>query len=133
AAVEGKSWRPDEAGTIARELSLRFAAQGGLQGFYAMNDFQAVQTIAAIEATGGKPNQDVFVVATGCAKVGLDAIRAGKMDSSMDNGPVNQAKASADVVMKVLRGERNFPKQIVVPTAVITKANVEQAATDCTY
>ncbi len=132
-AVEGKSWRPDEAGTIARELLLRFAPQGGLQGFYTMNDFQAVQTIAALEATGAKPNQDVFVVATGCAKVGLDAIRAGKLYASMDNGPVNQAKASADVVMKVLRGEKNFPKQMLVPTVVINKANVEQAAADCTY
>lgn len=133
AAVEGKSWRPDEAGTITRELSLRFAPRGGLQGFYAMNDFQAAQTISALEATGAKPGQDVFVVSTGCAKVGLDAVRAGKLLATIDNGPINQAKASAEVVMKILRGEKNFPKATLVPTAVINKQNVEEHAADCAY
>jgi ABC-type sugar transport system substrate-binding protein len=133
AAVEGKSWRPDEAGTITRELSLRFAAQGGLQGIYAMNDFQAAQSVAALAATGAKPGQDVFVVSTGCAKVGIDAVRAGKMLATIDNGPMDQAKASADTVMKILRGNKDLPKVTIVPSEVVTKANVEQHAADCTY
>jgi ABC-type sugar transport system substrate-binding protein len=132
-AVEGKSWRPAEAGTIARELMLRFAPHGGLQAIVAMNDFMASQVVLAVEASGGKPGQDVLVLSTGCGKPGLDEVRSGKMLSTMNNGPVNEAKHSAEVVLKVLAGDRNVPKWVKTPASVVTKATVDQAVENCTY
>jgi ABC-type sugar transport system substrate-binding protein len=133
AAVEGKSWRPAEAGTIAREMMLRFAPQGGLQAIVAMNDFQAQQVVLAVEASGKTPGKDVYVVSTGCGKPGLDEVRSGKMLSTMNNGPVNEAKHSGEVVLKVLAGDKNIPKWVKTPASIATKANVEEAVTNCTY
>lgn len=133
AAVEGKSWRPAEAGTIARELMLRFAGQGGLQAIVAMNDFQAQQVVLAVEASGATPGKDVLVLSTGCGKPGIDEVRSGKMLSTVNNGPVNEAKQSADVVLKVLGGDKNIPKWVKTPASIVTKATVEQAVTNCTY
>jgi len=132
-AVEGKSWRPAEAGTIARELMLRFASQGGLQAIVAMNDFLAAQVVLAVEASGAKPGKDVLVLSTGCGKPGLDEIRSGKMLATMNNGPINEAKHSAEVVLKVLAGDKNVPKWVKTPASIVTKATVEQAVENCTY
>lgn len=132
-AVEGKSWRPAEAGTIARELMLRFASQGGLQAIITMNDFQAQQVVLGVEASGATPGKDVYVLSTGCGKPGIDEVRSGKMLSTMNNGPVNEAKYSGEVVLKVLAGEKNIPKWVKTPASIATKANIEEAVTNCTY
>ena len=62
----------------------------------------------------------------------LTDVRAGTMLSTVNNGPVNEAKYSADVVLKLLAGKQ-VPKRVVTPAEVVTKANVDQAVENCTY
>lgn len=131
-AVEGKTWRPDEAGALTRQLMLRAAAQGGLKGIYAMNDAQAAQVAAALEATGKKPGSDVMVVAAACSKEGIGAIREGKVWSTVDINPTTEGELMANVALRVLKGEK-VDKTIYMQSAVINKQNVEQYAARCTY
>jgi ribose transport system substrate-binding protein len=131
-AVEGKSWRTDEAGVIARQMLLRSKSQGGLQAIYAMADSQAAQVIAAIEAVGMIPGKDVLVVSAICGKEGIESIKSGKLISSVDINPSTEADIVADIVEKILKGEQ-VPKVIHTPSPVITKENVEQHAAACTY
>lgn len=131
-AVEGKSWRPAEAGALTRQLMLRAASQGGLSGIYAMNDAQAGQVVAALEAIGKKPGVDVMVVAAACSKEGIEAIREGKLRSTVDINPSTEAELTTEAAVRVLNGE-SVNKTIFMNSVVIDRQNVEQYAARCTY
>lgn len=131
-AVEGKSWRPDEASAIARQLNLRFAAQGGLQGVFAMNDAQANQVIMAFDSAGKKAGQDVTVVSAACTREGVDLIEAGKLTTSYDIGPVPEGEFMVEHAARFLRGQ-TIPKTAYMPSEGLTKANIEARRARCTY
>jgi ribose transport system substrate-binding protein len=131
-AVEGKSWRPDEAGAMTRQLMLRFAGQGGLNGIFAMNDSQAAQVVAALESTGKNPGRDVMVVGGACSKEGMVTVKAGKMLATVDINPTTEGELTADTVIRVLKQEKvanpNFMNSVA-----ITSQNVDTYAARCTY
>lgn len=131
-AVEGKSWRPDEASAIARQLNLRFAAQGGLQGIFAMNDAQANQVVMALDSAGKKAGQDVTVVSAACTREGVDLIEAGKLTTSYDIGPVPEGEFMVEYAARFLRGEK-IPKTAYMPSEGLTKANISARRSRCTY
>lgn len=131
-AVEGKTWRPDEAAATARELMLRFGAQGGLQGIFAIIDPQAVQAISVLRSLGEKPGKDVIVVSSACNAAGIAAIRDGSLYASVDLSPAPEGELMAEYALRVLKGE-TIPKTVYKPAHAITRANVEQYVGPCTY
>ena len=131
-AVEGKTWRPDEASATARQLILRFAGQGGLQGVFAMNDAQANQVVLAFEAAGKTPGKDVIVVSSACTREGLDLIDAGKLTTSYDIGPTPEGEFMVENAAKFLAGQP-IPKVAYMPSEGLTKDNLAQNRARCVY
>jgi ribose transport system substrate-binding protein len=134
-AVEDARWDTATSERIAGQLYARFAATGGLDAVYGMADNQAVAAIRAADAAGiavgGAPKQ-LIVVGGNCLKEGLDAIKVGKMQSTITQIPTELGVHAANVIDEYFSG-RKLPKEILLPLATVTKANVTQWEAACTY
>ena len=116
-AVEDARWDTATSERIAGQLYARFAATGGLDAVYGMADNQAAAAIRAAEAAsiavGGGPNQ-LIVVGGNCLKEGLDAIKAGKMQSTITQIPtelgVRAASAARSCRRRSFCRSRRLPK-----------------------
>lgn len=131
-AVESANWRTDTAENMARQLFVRFAPQGGLQGVYAMSDNMAFGVIQAAEAAGLNPGKNVIVVSSTCQKEGISNIRNGKQHSAVDQVPTREGEFGAGVVLKVLKGEQ-VRKNEIIPARAVDKSNVDQYAQACSF
>ena len=134
-AVEDGRWDTATSEKVAGQLYARFAGRGGLDAVYGMADNQAVAAIRAAEAAGisvgSKPKQ-LIVVGSNCLKEGIDAIRSGKLYSSVTQIPTDLGIKTADTVNDYFSGKK-LPKQVLLPTELITKENVTQWERKCTY
>lgn len=134
-AVEDARWDTATSERIAGQLYARFAASGGLDAVYGMADNQAAAAIRAAEAAGiavsGKPKQ-LVVIGGNCLKEGLDAIKAGKMQATITQIPTELGVRAADVINEYFSGKKP-PKEVLLPLAMVTKANVAQWEAPCTY
>jgi len=134
-AVEDGKWATALSEKIAGQLYARYAASGGLDAVYGMADNQAVAAIRAAEAAGisvgSKPKQ-LIVVGSNCLKEGIDAIKSGKLYSSVTQIPTDLGIKTADTVNDYFSGKK-LPKQVLLPTELITKENVTQWEQKCTY
>jgi ribose transport system substrate-binding protein len=131
-AVEAANWRTDLSENIARQLFVRFASQGGLQGIFAMADNMAFGVIQAAESAGVIPGKDLVVVSSTCQKEGLINIKNGKQFSAVDQVPVREGQFSAKVVAKVLKGEVVKKNEIITAQAVDLK-NIDEYISACTF
>jgi ribose transport system substrate-binding protein len=134
-AVEDARWDTATSERIAGQLYARFAATGGLDAVYGMADNQAVAAIRAAEAAGiavgGNPSQ-LIVIGGNCLKEGLDAIKAGKMQSTITQIPTELGVHAADIINDYFSGKK-LPKEELLPIATVTKANLAQWEAPCTY
>ena len=131
-AVESANWRTDLSENIARQLFVRFAAQGGLQGIYAMADNMAFGVIQAAEAAGLQPGKNIMVVSSTCQKEGISNIRSGKQFSAVDQVPTREGEFGAGVVLKVLKGEQ-VKKNEIIPARAVDASNIDQYAQACSF
>ena len=131
-AVEAANWRTDLSENIARQLFVRFAPRGGLQGIYAMADNMAFGVIQAAEAAGLAPGKNLVVVSSTCQKEGIVNIRNGKQFSAVDQVPTREGEHAAQVVLKVLKGEP-VRKNEIIPARAVDKSNIEQYAQACSF
>jgi ribose transport system substrate-binding protein len=134
-AVEDARWDTATSERIAGQLYARFAATGGLDAVYGMADNQAVAAIRAAEAAGiavgGNPSQ-LIVIGGNCLKEGLDAIKAGKMQSTITQIPTELGVHAADIINDYFSGKK-LPKEELLPITTVTKANLAQWEAPCTY
>lgn len=134
-AVEDARWDTAVSERTAGQLYARFAAAGGLDAVYGMADNQAVAAIRAAEAAnipvGDKPKQ-LVVVGGNCLKEGLEAVKAGKMHSTITQLPTELGTLAADVVNDYF-AKKPLPKNVLQPLETITKANIAQWEAPCTY
>ena len=134
-AVEDGKWDTATSERIAGQLFARFAPQGGLDAIYGMADNQAVAAIKAAEAAGipvgSKPGQ-LLVFGGNCLKDGIDAIKAGKLVSSVSQIPTLVGEKVADVADEILNG-KTPPKNVLLPVELIDRANVAKWEAACTY
>ena len=79
---------------------------------YAHNDEMAIGAIAALEAAGRKPGQDVILVSIDGENAAMDAIVAGKLGASVESSPFF-GPISHDTMMKYVNGE-DIPDWVVV-------------------
>jgi ABC-type sugar transport system substrate-binding protein len=135
AAVEDGRWDTATSERIAGQLYARFAATGGLDGVYGMADNQATAAIHAAEAAGiavgGRPKQ-LVIIGGNCLREGIDAIKADKMHATITQIPTDLGVRAADAIDAYFGG-RKLPKENLQPLATITKANMAQWETACTY
>ena len=131
-ATEAANWRTDTAENVAQQLFVRFAPQGGLQGVFAMADNMADGVIHAAEAAGLQPGKNLMIVSSTCQKEGIANIRNGKEFSAVDQIPTREGQFSANVVLRVLKGEP-VKKHEIIPAKAVDKSNVDQFAQACAF
>ena len=93
--TEDVKWNPAVGERAAGQLLARFAAQGGLDGFYGMNDVVANGAIQAAEAAGvkvGTATRQSIVVGGNCQAPGVKNIEAGKQAATLLMLPVEEGK-----------------------------------------
>jgi len=90
---------------------------------YAHNDEMAIGAIAALEAAGKKPGQDVIVVSVDGEKDGLQAIIDGKLGASCECSPRFGPKAY-DTLVAYANGE-TIPPQIINPDNFFDDTNAK--------
>ena len=134
-ATEDGRWDTATSERIAGQLFARFAAQGGLDAIYGMADNQAVATIKAAEAasiTAGSGPKQLLTFGGNCLKEGIEAIKAGKMVSSVSQIPTQVGDRIADAARDYFDG-KTLAKEILLPVEVINKGNVATWEQACTY
>lgn len=134
-AVEDGKWDTAKSERIAGDLFARFAPQGGLSVVYGMADNQAVAAIKAAQSAGipvGVGPKKLLVVGGNCLKQGLDAIKSGKMYSTVLQDPRTVGAAAADAIAHYFQGKK-LPKKILLPVTLIDKANLATYQDACTY
>ena len=133
--TEDVKWNPAVGERAAGQLLARFAAQGGLDGFYGMNDVVANAAIQAAEAAGvkvGTASGNLIVVGGNCQAPGVKNIEAGKQAATLLMLPVEEGKLAAARVKDHFDGKK--PEKITfLPTETITKANIAKHAQACSY
>jgi ABC-type sugar transport system substrate-binding protein len=135
AAVEDGKWDTATSERVAGQVFARFAAQGGLDAIYGMADNQAVAAIKAAEAANiavGTGPKQLLVFGGNCLKEGIEAIKAGKMYSTVSQIPTDIGAKLADEANEYFSG-KTLPKQTLLPVNLIDKANVAQWEAACTY
>ena len=133
--TEDVKWNPAVGERAAGQLLARFAGQGGLDGFYGMNDVVANGAIQAAELAGikvGTGKGDLVVVGGNCQAPGIKNIEAGKQAATLLMLPVEEGKLTATKVKEFFDGKT--PEKITfLPTDTITKANLAKYAQPCSY
>jgi ABC-type sugar transport system substrate-binding protein len=133
--TEDVKWNPAVGERTAGQLLARFAAQGGLDGFYGMNDVVANGAIQAAEAAGvkvGTASGNLIVVGGNCQAPGVKNVEAGKQAATLLMLPVEEGKLTAARVKDYFDGKK--PEKVTyLPTETITKANIAQHAQACSY
>ena len=92
--------------------------------FYAHNDEMALGAIAALEAAGLTPGEDVLVVSIDGVRDAFDAIIAGKMLVTVESNP-RFGTMAFDTVEQMTLG-RSVPDRIVIEDRVYDASNVDQ-------
>src|SRR5882672_34875 len=133
--TEDVKWNPAAGERAAGQLLARFAGQGGLDGFYGMNDVVANGAIQAAEGAGvkvGTTAGNLIVVGGNCQAPGVKNIEAGKQAATLLMLPVEEGKLTGARVKDYFEGKK--PEKITfLPTETITKANIAQHAQACSY
>src|SRR5262245_56557272 len=133
--TEDVKWNPAVGERAAGQLLARFAGQGGLDGFYGMNDVVGNGGSQAAESAGvkvGTGKGDLIVVGGNCQAPGVKNIETGKQAATLLMLPVEEGKITATKVKEFFEGKK--PEKITfLPTETITKANLAKYARPCSY
>jgi ribose transport system substrate-binding protein len=83
----------------------------------------AIGAIAALEAAGRKPGQDVTLVSIDGENAAMDAIVAGKLGASVESSPFF-GPISYETMMKYVNGE-DIPDWVVVKDRFFDSSNAK--------
>jgi ABC-type sugar transport system substrate-binding protein len=134
-ATEDGKWNTAVTEKVTGQLLVRFAGQGGVDGIYAMADNQATGAINAVQSAGlklGVANKGIVVVGSNCMKDGIVHIRSGEQFGTATQIPTEEAETAAKKVAAYFNGQP-LKKYEIIPVYGITKENVDQFATGCSY
>ncbi|CAA9251015.1 MAG: Ribose ABC transport system, periplasmic ribose-binding protein RbsB [uncultured Craurococcus sp.] len=95
---------------------------------YAHNDEMAIGAIAALEARGRKPGQDVIIASIDGTRSALQAIIDGKMGATVESNPRFGPKAF-ETLDRYARGE-TIDQWVVVPDRFFDRENAQQFLAD---
>jgi|GEM_PF-5803468 len=127
------SYDPVKAAQVASPLLSKYGKE--LVGATAMSGSMAAGVVKAAEQSGldpGTKKGQLVITGTNCDGTSIEAIEAGKMYATTNQGPVSEGEVAFEVGVELLEGKEVEPK-VVTPNDVITKANVAKYAKECTY
>lgn len=134
-AIEDVKWNPAQAERATGQLLARFAAQGGLDGIYGMNDSLANGAIQAATSAGLKLGSDkgaLDVVGGNCQAPGIRNLREGKMTATVRMVPAEEARLAAREVADYFSGKA-LAKRSYIEHEIVTSSNVAKFAEACSY
>jgi ribose transport system substrate-binding protein len=134
-AEQDVKWNPIAGEKAAGQTIARFAAQGGLDAMYGMNDTLANSIIQAAESAGvklGAGKGEMIVVGGNCQASGIKNFQAGKESGTILMLPSRAATLAVEEVEKIFDG-RAVPKAVYETHEIITKDNLAKHADDCSY
>jgi ABC-type sugar transport system substrate-binding protein len=110
-----------------REVMADFLEEygGTISALYAHNDDMALGAIQAIEEAGYKPGVDIKIVSVDAAKVALEAIKAGKINASIECNPL-LGPQFLELALKVVNGEE-VAKRVFSQESVFNMDNIDEA------
>jgi ribose transport system substrate-binding protein len=117
-----------QSGDFARDkgrqvMETLLQAHPDVTAVYAHNDEMAVGAIAALEAAGRKPGEDVIVVSIDGTRDAMKAIAAGKMGATVESSPFF-GPIACETMKKYAAGEE-IPAWVKVEDRIFTKENAE--------
>jgi galactofuranose transport system substrate-binding protein len=117
-----------QSGDFARDkgrqvMETLLQAHPDVTAVYAHNDEMAVGAIAALEAAGRKPGEDVLVVSIDGTRDAMKAITAGKMGVTVESSPFF-GPIACETMKKYAAGEE-IPAWVKVEDRIFTKDNAE--------
>jgi galactofuranose transport system substrate-binding protein len=117
-----------QSGDFARDkgrqvMETLLQAHPDVTAVYAHNDEMAVGAIAALEAAGRKPGEDVLVVSIDGTRDAMKAIAAGKMGATVESSPFF-GPIACETMKKYAAGEE-IPAWVKVEDRIFTKENAE--------
>jgi ribose transport system substrate-binding protein len=92
---------------------------------YAHNDEMAIGAIAALEAAGRKPGEDVILVSIDGENAAMDAIVEGKLGASVESSPFF-GPIAYETMMKYVNGE-DIPDWVKVEDRFFDESNAAEA------
>ena len=108
-----------------RAMEDMIVAHPDINVMMAENDSMALGALEAIKEAGKEDDILVFACADG-QKEALKLIKEGKYGATGMNNPVLIAETAIEIGLRVLAGERDFPKVSYTPAICITKENVDK-------
>jgi galactofuranose transport system substrate-binding protein len=122
-----------QSGDFARDkgrqvMQTLLQAHPDLTAVYAHNDEMAIGAIAALEAAGKKPGQDVIVVSIDGTKDALTAIVGGKMGATVQSSPFF-GPVSCETMKRYAKGEKIEP-WVKVSDKFYDKSNAQASMAD---
>ena len=133
-AVEDGAWDPAKTQTLTQQLLAQYASKGGIVGIYAQADYMAPGAIQAVKQAGlelGVEGQGIIITSANCSPAGPVAIKADELYGTNTEGPVDEANAAADAVIKLLKGEEQEKDQYT-EQYMVTADNFDEASR-CEY
>ena len=122
-----------QSGDFARDkgrqvMQTLLQAHPDLTAVYAHNDEMSIGAIAALEAAGKKPGQDVTVVSIDGTRDALTAILGGKMGATVQSSPFF-GPVSCETVKRYAKGEKIEP-WVKVSDKFYDKSNAQASMAD---
>lgn len=135
--VEDAHWIPPVTEQIAGQMFARYAAQGGLDAIYGMNDAMANAIVQAADSAGielGTQSGQLLVIGGGCQESGIRNIQAGKQYATLSGPlpPYDGPKAAA-LIVDYFSGKPVPALSVTTPLEIISGKNIDQYAKLCSY
>jgi ABC-type sugar transport system substrate-binding protein len=131
-ATQDGNWDPVKSGQDATQLFSKYG-QTGLQAMYGMADYQAVPIVTAAKQAGltvGVKHDGLVITGSNCFKIGIDAIKAGKMYGTATEDPGTISLQAAEYGTMLLEGKK-VPLVETVQEHRVTPSTLRQYEAQC--
>jgi ABC-type sugar transport system substrate-binding protein len=129
-AISGMEIIASQSGNFTRDegrevMETLLQAHPEVTAVYAHNDEMAIGAIAALEAAGRKPGEDVIIVSIDGENAAMDAIVEGKLGASVESSPFF-GPIAYETMMKFINGEE-IPTWVQVQDRFFDSSNAAEA------
>jgi ABC-type sugar transport system substrate-binding protein len=114
-------FQEDKAKSVMTDLVRRFKP-GDIQAVVAQSDEMALPAAEVVQAEGWK---DVAVLGFDGSKAAFDAVRDGRLQSTVLQDPSEQGAKAVEILASFLKGEK-VPAENITPLRLITKDDVDK-------
>jgi ribose transport system substrate-binding protein len=114
-------FQEDKAKSVMTDLVRRFRP-GDVQAVVAQSDEMALPAAEVAQAEGWK---DVVVLGFDGSKTAFDAVRDGRLQSTVLQDPREQGAKAVEILARSLKGEK-VPTENITPLRLITKSDVDK-------